>query len=89
MRKAKTTNYRLSFRDSSIKEYSDFLISYYRVPYFGKKENKPSKLTYHESKGWVNQDTVLASIKEVLIHKFIDCGYRLNELLFTKGWLSN
>ncbi|WP_159024305.1 IS3 family transposase [Formosa sp. L2A11] len=51
--------------------------SYYRTPSFGKKGNTPSKLTYHKSRGWVNQDAVIASIKEILSHEFIDCGYRL------------
>lgn len=51
--------------------------SYYRVPSLGKKGNKPSKLTYHKSKGWVNQNVVITSIKEILSHEFIDCGYRL------------
>ena len=51
--------------------------SYYRVPSLGKKGNKPSKLTYHKGKGWVNQDTIVASIKNILSHEFIDCGYRL------------
>jgi putative transposase len=51
--------------------------SYYRMPSFGKKGNKPSKYTYHESNGRVCQDAVVASIKAILSHEFIDCGYRL------------
>lgn len=51
--------------------------SYYRQPSFGKKGNKPSKLTYHINKGLVTQDVVLESIKKLLSHPFIDCGYRL------------
>ena len=48
--------------------------SYYRRPSFGEKRNNPSTLTYYKSKGWVNQDTVLATIKTVLSHEFIDCA---------------
>jgi len=51
--------------------------SYYRKPSFGKKGPKPSTLTYHRSQGWVSQDVVMAAIKQVLSHEFIDCGYRL------------
>jgi putative transposase len=63
---------------------------YYRRPSFGEKGNKPSTLTYHKSKGWVNQDTVLAAVKNVLSHEFIDCGYRLmNSYLQKDGYLIN
>ncbi len=51
--------------------------SYYRVPSGGKKGNKPSKLTYHDVNGFVDQATVIASVKDILSHEFIDCGYRL------------
>jgi putative transposase len=51
--------------------------SYYRIPSLSKKGNKPSVFTYNESKGLVNQDTVVESIKAILSHEFIDCGYRL------------
>jgi putative transposase len=51
--------------------------SYYREPSGGKKGNKPSKETYHSTKGFVLQDVVVASLKEILKHEFIDCGYRL------------
>jgi len=51
--------------------------SYYRVPSNGRKGNTPSLLTYHQTKGFVDQDTVILSIKEILSHEFIDCGYRL------------
>jgi len=51
--------------------------SYYRVPSGGKKGNKPSKATFHNTKGFVSQDVVVASIKDLLKHEFIDCGYRL------------
>jgi putative transposase len=51
--------------------------SYYRIPSLSKKGNKPSEFTYNESKGLVNQDTVVESIKAILSHEFIDCGYRL------------
>lgn len=51
--------------------------SYYRVPSNGKKGNKPSKQTFHNTEGFVSQDTVIASVKKILEHEFIDCGYRL------------
>lgn len=51
--------------------------SYYRKPSLGKKGNKPSKFTYHSQNGIVTQDAVIESIKIILSHRFIDCGYRL------------
>jgi putative transposase len=64
--------------------------SYDRTPSFGEKGNKPSKLTYNESKGWVNQDAVLAAVKAILSHEFIDCGVRLmNSYLQKEGYLMN
>ena len=50
--------------------------SYYRKPSSGKKGNKPSEFTFHKSKGYVSQDTVIKSVKDLLSHEFIDCGYR-------------
>ena len=64
--------------------------SYYREPSGGKKGNKPSKLTYHEVNGFVDQATVIASIKDILSHEFIDCGYRLMSSYLKKdGYLIN
>jgi putative transposase len=64
--------------------------SYYRIPSLGNKGNKPSKLTYHDSKGWVTQSAVLGSIKNILSHEFIDCGYRLmNSYLQKEGYTIN
>ena len=64
--------------------------SYYRNPSNGKKGNKPSLLTYHKTKGFVDQDTVVSSIKEILSHEFIDCGYRLMcTYLKREGYLLN
>ena len=51
--------------------------SYYREPSNRKKENKPSKQTFHNTEGFVSQDTIIASVKKILKHEFIDCGYRL------------
>lgn len=51
--------------------------SYYRVPSLGRKGNKASLYTYHKNKGWVTQDAVIESVKNILAHEFIDCGYRL------------
>jgi putative transposase len=51
--------------------------SYYRTPSLGRKGNKSSKYTYNKFEVWVNQSAVLESVKAVLSHEFIDCGYRL------------
>lgn len=51
--------------------------SYYRVPSLGRKGNKASLYTHHKNKGWVTPDAVIKSVKNVLAHEFIDCGYRL------------
>ena len=48
--------------------------SYYREPSGGKKGNKPSKQTFHNTEGFVSQDVVIASVKEILEHEFIECG---------------
>jgi len=62
----------------------------YRKPSLGRKGNKPSKLTYNESRGWVEQTTVLDSVKKILSHEFIDCGYRLmSSYLKIDGYLIN
>ncbi len=59
--------------------------SYYRVPSGGQKGNKPTKFTYHHVKGYVDETTVLGSIKNILSHEFIDCGYRLMTSYLKKG----
>lgn len=58
--------------------------SYYRKPSSGKKGNKPSTETFHKTKGFVLQDAVVVSIKEILKHEFIDCGYRLMTSYLTR-----
>ena len=64
--------------------------SYYRVPSGGKKGNKPSKETFHSNKGYVTQATVVASVKDILSHEFIDCGYRLmTSYLVKEGYTIN
>jgi putative transposase len=64
--------------------------SYYREPSKGKKGKKPSKLTFHNTKGFVSQDIVLASVKDILSHEFIDCGYRLMTSYLTReGYVLN
>ena len=64
--------------------------SYYRTPGLGKKGNRPSRLTYNRHKGWVGQDAVAVSVKEILGHEFIDCGYRLmTAYLKRDGYLIN
>tara|TARA_R110000868_G_scaffold345588_2_gene606725 strand:+ start:525 stop:1370 length:846 start_codon:yes stop_codon:yes gene_type:complete len=51
--------------------------SYYRKPSFGKKGNHPTEVTFHQNSGFVSQSDVVKSIKDILKHEFIDCGYRL------------
>lgn len=51
--------------------------SYYRKPSNGRKGLKPSILTSHSKLGWIDEKIVISSIKKVLGHEFIDCGYRL------------
>jgi putative transposase len=64
--------------------------SYYRSPSGGKKGNKPSLLTYHTTKGFVDQEAVVAATKDILSHEFIDCGYRLMSTYLRKeGYLIN
>ncbi len=64
--------------------------SYYRIPRDGKKGNKPSVLTYHKTKGWVEQSVIISAIKTILSHEFIDCGYRLMcSYLKKDGYLIN
>lgn len=64
--------------------------SYYRKPRGGKKGNKPSKYTLHKDKGLVCQDAVVASVKDILKHEFIDCGYRLmTSYLNREGYVLN
>lgn len=58
--------------------------SYYREPSGGKKGSKPSKETFHKTKGFVLQDAVVRSIKEILKDEFIDCGYRLMTSYLTR-----
>ncbi len=38
--------------------------SYYRKPSLGKKGNKPSEFTFHKSKGYVSQDTVIKLLED-------------------------
>lgn len=64
--------------------------SYYRKSTHGKKGNKPSEFTYHHKKGLVIQDTVIESVKSILSHPFIDCGYRLmTSYLKRDGYIIN
>jgi len=64
--------------------------SYYRKLSTGKKGNKPSLLTYHRVNGYVDQEAVIKSIKDILSHEFIDCGYRLMcSYLKKEGYLIN
>lgn len=64
--------------------------SYYRKPSNGRKGLKPSILTSHSKLGWIDEKVVISSIKKVLGHEFIDCGYRLmTAYLKRDGYLIN
>lgn len=64
--------------------------SYYREPSGGKKGNRPTKETFHKTKGLVSQDDVVEAVKEILKHEFIDCGYRLMTSYLTRdGYIIN
>jgi transposase InsO family protein len=64
--------------------------SYYRQPSFGKKGNHPTVATIHQKNGLVSQSVVVKSIKDILKHEFIDCGYRLmTKYLNRDGYLIN
>ncbi len=54
--------------------------SYYRRLSLRSKRNKPSPFTYHQTKGQVSQSVVVASVKQVLSHECIACGYCLFEM---------
>ena len=51
--------------------------SYYREPKGETKGNKPPETTCYKEKGFVSQETVVSSVKEILSHEFINYGYRL------------
>ncbi|WP_286419823.1 IS3 family transposase [Myroides odoratimimus] len=54
------------------------------------KGNKATLLTYHKTQGWVNERTVVESIKELLKGDFMDCGYRMmSEYLKREGYTIN
>jgi putative transposase len=64
--------------------------SYYRQPSFEKKGNHPTAATIHQKNGLVSQSVVVKSIKDILKHEFIDCGYRLmTKYLNRDGYLIN
>lgn len=64
--------------------------SYYRKPSFGKKGNHYTEVTFHQNSGFVSQSDVVKSIKDILKHEFIDCGYRLmTKYLNRDGYLIN
>ncbi len=64
--------------------------SYYRKVSGGKKGLKPSINTKHSRLGNVNESEVIKSIKAILNHPFIDCGYRLmTSYLVRKGYQIN
>ncbi|MCB6089728.1 IS3 family transposase, partial [Flavobacterium psychrophilum] len=64
--------------------------SYYRRPSSDRKGKKPSEFTFNKHKGFVTQETVIKSVKDILNNEFIDCGYRLmTSYLQREGYLIN
>ena len=51
--------------------------SYYRRSSLGKKGNRPSEFTYHETDGTVCLSAVIKAVKSIMAHEFINCGCRL------------
>lgn len=63
---------------------------YYKEKKNGRKGVLPTTHTSHKTKGKVDESTVIESIKEVLGHEFIDCGYRImTEYLKRQGYVIN
>lgn len=64
--------------------------SYYYRKSNGSKGAKPTKHTYHRTKGFVCEKDVIDSIKDILSHEFIDCGYHvMTAYLKRKGYKIN
>jgi len=64
--------------------------TYYRTPSTGLRGKKPSEFTCHYEHGFVREDVVIESIKKILSHPFIDCGYHLmTRYLNRNGYVVN
>ena len=64
--------------------------SFYRQHSFGKKGNHPTAATFHQKNGFVSQSAVVSSLKDILKHEFIKCGYRLiTKYLNRGGYIKN
>jgi transposase InsO family protein len=64
--------------------------TYYRTPSMGLRGKKPSEFTCHYEHGFVREDVVIESIKKILSHPFIDCGYHLmTRYLNRNGYVVN
>ena len=64
--------------------------TYYYKSSGKRKGKKPSVLTHHKKHGLVSEETVIASIKSILSHEFIDCGYQIMaEYLKRDGYVIN
>lgn len=59
--------------------------SYYYRPKGTRKGNRPSKYTLNELHGWVKEETVIESIKEVWSRPFKDCGYHIMTAYLQQG----
>ena len=63
---------------------------YYQEKPNGRKGALPTKKTFHRTLGKVDESTVVDSIKEILGHEFIDCGYNvMTEYLKRQGYIIN
>lgn len=64
--------------------------TYYYKSSGKRKGKKPSVLTHHKKYGLVCEGTVIESIKSILSHEFIDCGYQImTEYLKREGYIIN
>ena len=64
--------------------------SYYYRKRSGSKGAKPTTETFHKTKGFVSENDVITSIKYILSHEFIDCGYHvMTEYLKREGYKIN
>lgn len=51
--------------------------SFYYKPKGTSKVKMPSRYTFNNLTGWLEEQTVVESIKAILSRPFLDCGYHL------------
>lgn len=50
---------------------------FYKPQANARKGRRPDLLTWHNERGWLTETDVLESIRKLLGHEFIDCGYQI------------